>query len=366
MATRERKPRNATDSPISDSPSSATTRGGRARGRGRGKSRVARGRVASNATDTTNNDDTESTQSNEDDQSGKQTPQSPRAPSRASNATKEDNDESKTEEIKTTKSPTKAVEPVTKPVSRRSRTTTTNTVAPAVNRSRRSTAGVVRRGAIVKRRTLPTPRGTPRSKAAGVGARRSLPGKTGPGDAEVFEVKPATRKRKQKVDETKKDTRAPEKKDVFKKPAGINVENADSGATTDTELINTRRRRSSSKSTDTVASCPEAVDTSIVPKEQLVNIPPPITVKKEVAEEEENVPEPVHKQNMLDKMAEKFSEAKVADLDIGQLKRAGRPKRAVVSKEGKQNPKEVKEAKKVSSKASTNFFSPLSSNGCRI
>lgn len=336
MATRERKARNPTDSPISVStdstPSTPAAAGGRGRG-GRGKGRGKRGRTASNATDTTNNDDNESTQSNEDEQSGKQTPQPTQAVTRAA---KEESEEQK--------SPTK-VEPATRPPSRRSKTAAAAVVAPVISRARRSNAGVVRRGGklaekfcyfrrkltlnclggVLKRRSLPAGANPRRRGAAN---RRSLPAKV---------VKEAVaeqqqerrrgtpgRKPRAKVIPKKEDEELAENNDVFKKPAGISNEVPDSGAATDTEISNARRRRSSSKSTDTVASCPETIDATLVKREE-------VDVKLEKSEEEEE--SVAEKQDILDKMAENFSEAKVKDIDVSQLKRSGRPRRATVPKE---------------------------------
>lgn len=387
MATRERKPRNATDSPLSESaPSTPTAPKGRPRGaRGtRGKSR------ARTASDTTNNDDNESTQSldgAEDQQSGKQTPQPPpaRTPSRASTKEEsednsrgggeENNSKAKSSPIKVTPSPatTSSTTTPATPKPRRSRNTKATVAAAAAavqpttaaatrSKNPRASAGVVRRGGGVVKRRRSLPGATPRRRR-GPAERRSLPAAkvikaavaqlitTPPGiittppqltaaitAVAVVNEKPSVPVRKRRAAPRKPKIVA--EKHVFKKPAGVEL--PDNGSATDTELTSVRRRRSSSKSTDTVASCPEILDATVVKKEELI-LPTLISVvKSEAAADEELPAESGEKQSILDKMAENFCEAKVEDIKIGQLKRAGRPKRSTVGRPAVRRSKEIK------------------------
>lgn len=311
MATRERKTRNITESPTStgstDSVNTASTqkastptKAGRGRVRGRGSTRPAVATIA---------DDNESVQSNEDETTGKQT-QPQRSSSRMStgSAVKDDasDDTSKQEDVKVEKSSPGRT------ISRRSKVEAA--AETFTKRIVRSNSDLIKRSPLLKRKSLPVVSGRGMGRKRGT-ARHSLGGRPVKSIIENQDVKQkgkVGRRRKTDTPVNKKE----EINEIFKKPA--EVENHEAENVNETENLTLRRRRSASKSSD---ATPNATDSS---ETDVKNDDPSESVKKESLD----VDEISKKQDILDKMAQNFSESKVSTDETSQTRRSSRPRKS--------------------------------------
>lgn len=301
MTTRERKTRNITESPTSagltDSvvptqKASTPTKTGRGRVRGRGSIRSV-----------TTNDDNESLQSNEEEVAGKQNPQRSSSRMSTGSAAKDDTDDTnKQEEVKSEKlSPGR-------PISRRSKVEAVSETF--TKRIVRSNSDLVKRSPLLKRKSLPTVSGRGMGGRKRGTARHSLAGRP---------IKPASEnkdeKQKNKVGRRRKTETTVNKSeginDIFKKPA--EVENHETENVTETDNLTLRRRRSASKSSDAT------INDNDVKSDDLAE-----NVKKESLDMDELS----KKQDILDKMAQNFSESKASTDEISQTRRSSRPRKS--------------------------------------
>lgn len=328
MATRERKTRNTTESPTPSSgndstPVTPTQKSSvSSRGRGRGRNRVSR----STGVD---KDDSESVQSNEDEPTGKLTPQ--RSSSRMSAAASKEDEDNKFEDTKSEKtSPSRTAKTVT-----RSSRVTEETITKRIVRSN---SDLVQRNSLHKRKSLPVTgtRNIARKRGVGgrpVGSTKSLHN----AKDEKQKLRSGRPRNKVEEDQDKKQT----DENVFKKPA--KVENVEVESMSDSEVSNLRRRRSTSKSSDTTGSNNDISETD--QKAPVIED----TIKKEIIEVEKPSEDSNKKQDILDKMAQNFSEAKMSELEISQIRRSGRPRKSTCKeKEETIKQVEIKKETKVS------------------
>lgn len=327
MATRERKTRNITESPTStgstDSVNAASsqkastpTKAGRGRVRGRGSTRPV-----------STNDDNESVQSNEEETSGKQTPQ--RSSSRMSTGSvvkEESDDTNKQEDIKSEKpSPGRTI-------SRRNKVEAA--AETFTKRIVRSNSDLIKRSPLLKRKSLPVVSGRGIGRKRGT-ARHSLGGRP------VKSVKEnKDEKQKNKVGRRRKtDTLANKKEeidDIFKKPA--EVENHEPENMSESDNLTLRRRRSASKSSETTPNVSDTNDTDGKNDDLTDN------VKKEHLD----IDELNKKHDILDKMAQNFSESKVSTDETSQTRRSSRPRKSTCKdKDDLVKPIEIKKELKV-------------------
>ncbi|XP_063697316.1 uncharacterized protein LOC134828208 isoform X2 [Culicoides brevitarsis] len=293
MATRERKTRNITESPTSIGSAesitstqkpSTPTKVGRGRIRGRGSIRSVQ-----------NNDDNESLQSNEDDSNGKQTTQRSSSRMSTGSVTKDENEDvSKQDDTKS--SPGRQI----------SRRTKAEAIAETfTKRIVRSNSDLLKRSPLLKRKSLPvvSRRGMGRKRGT---ARHSLGARTVKSVTESTDDKPTKKAgRRRKIDSDKTE-------DIFKKPA--EVENVETESVSESDNQATiRRHRSASKSSDTTQS-----DIDMKTEELIDN------VKKEHLDGDDFS----KKQDILDKMAQNFSESKVSTDEASQTRRSSRPRKS--------------------------------------
>lgn len=301
MATRERKPRNITESPTSTGSTdsvastqkaSTPTKAGRGRVRGRGSIKAV-----------STHDDNESVQSNEEEATGKQTPQRSSSRMSTGSAVKEETeDTSKQEDVKPEKtSPGRTI-------SRRSKVEAASETF--TKRIVRSNSDLIKRSPLLKRKSLPTVSGRGMGGRKRGTARHSLGGRPA---KSVIENK--DEKQKNKVGRRRKgDTSVNKKediKDIFKKPA--EVENHETENVTEPDSSTLRRRRSASKSSDATLN-----DIDVKSDDLSDN------VKKESLD----IDDLNKKQDILEKMAQNFSESKVSTDETSQTRRSSRPRKS--------------------------------------
>lgn len=307
MATRERKTRNITESPtitsnvevssaVATQKTSTTTKAGRGRIRGRVSTRTV-----------SNNEDNESVQSNEEETTGKQTPQRSSSRMSSGSVAKEENEDiSKQEDTKSEKSSPGRT------ISRRSKVEpTTETFTKRIVRSN---SDLIKRSPLLKRKSLPvvTGRGMGRKRGS---ARRSLGGRPIKAVTETKEDKQKAKVGRRRKTDTPTDNQQVID-EIFKKPA--EVENHENDNSTESENLTSRRRRSASKPSDATPNTTETNDYELKIDHHADN------VKKESIEIEEIE----KKQEILDKMAQNFSESKIPSEEVSQTRRSSRPRKS--------------------------------------